>query len=146
MGTASLFSPKPGTNKKSRKGCPEVSKGPHNHQKGSPGIIGSQGIPKRLPRDPKGSKETYFRQCWLVVASFGAPGPGRYRICTDRPFLVGFWNPMRKCHATPRRVQCCSIFSLVCEFCNRFTQILHHRTIGNQGEPTKTAQNSQTLP
>ena len=43
-----------------------------------------------IPRDRKGSRgsqEAYFRKFWAI---FGVPAQGRYRICTYRPFVVGF--------------------------------------------------------
>ena len=36
---------------------------------------------------------------WPIFALFGVPGPGRYRICTDRSFFFMFLmrKPMRNC-------------------------------------------------
>ena len=59
---------------------------------------GSLGIP-RGSKGPQGSLKRLF--C-LVLALFGVPRPGRYRMRNDRPIPVGFFmkKQIRKCQRT----------------------------------------------
>ena len=55
--------------------------------------------PKRSQGSPRGSKEAWKKLFRHILALFGVPGPGRYTICTDRPFFIWFLirKPMGKC-------------------------------------------------